>query len=329
MSIKSEIIKKALGKFPKSPDLTLAKKIYADNKENFKGVENIRKMVAYYRGKRANDMGKASKDTTYHQPLSYNYNPFNLPESHANPFEPYIINQSRTLIISDLHFPYQDNRSIELALNYGIQKKVNCILINGDLIDFATISRHEKDWRMRTVGQEFEAVRQFLKTIRHHFKNTKIVYKFGNHDERWEKWLFVKAPELFDDTEFKLEVRLRLGELKIVVVKDKRPIKIGKLTVLHGHELPGTSGGVNPARGTFLKTMESVLVGHYHKTSEHTEASMGGNIISVKSVGSLCGLNPMFMPINKWNHGFAYCELGKDGDYMLENLKIVKGKIYK
>ena len=54
-----------------------------------------------------------------------------------------------------------DNKSIEVALKYGLEKNVNCILINGDLIDFATISRHERDWRQRTVHQEFEAVRGF------------------------------------------------------------------------------------------------------------------------------------------------------------------------
>ena len=78
-------------------------------------------------------------------------NPFDLPESYADDFEPYRINQARVLIISDLHFPYQDNEAITIALNYGIEKKVDCILINGDLIDFATISRHEKDFRIRYV----------------------------------------------------------------------------------------------------------------------------------------------------------------------------------
>ena len=135
--------------------------------------------------------------------------------------------------------------------------------------------------------------------------------------------------EIFDCTDFKLEVLLKLGELKIEVVKEKRPIRIGKLTVLHGHELFGGSGGVNPARGTFLKTLENVVVGHYHKTSSNTEASMYGDVFSVHSVGCLCGKTPYYMPINKWNTGFAYCELEiKTGNYTFYNLKIINGKIY-
>jgi hypothetical protein len=40
-------------------------------------------------------------------------------------------------------------------------------------------------------------------------------------------------------------------------------------------------------------------------------------------------MNPMFMPVNKWNLGFSYVELNiKTGEYFLENKKIVKGKVY-
>ena len=123
--------------------------------------------------------------------------------------------------------------------------------------------------------------------------------------------------------------RSRLGELKIEIVKNKKPIKIGKLIALHGHELAGGAGGVNPARSTFLKTLSNVIVGHYHKTSQNTETTMIGDVISVHSTGCLCDLNPMYLPINKHNLGFAYCELNiKSGEYHLENLKIINNKIY-
>lgn len=324
-TILGAIIVDYLKRFPNTPKLTLAKKIYAENKTVFKSIEHARRHVRNYTG----ESPSIKPENHGLEKKSFDYNPFKLPESHADPFEPYIINQSKTLIISDLHFPYQSNEAITLALNYGLQKDVNCILINGDLLDFATISRHEKDFRHRSVAEEFEAVRTFLKALRENFPKCKIVFKLGNHDERWEKWLYVKAPELFDCNDFQLEVLLKLGELKIDIVKDKRPIKIGKLTVLHGHENTGGSGGVNPARSTFVKTLNSVLVGHYHKTSLHSEARMDGEIISVHSTGCLCGLYPNYMPLNKWCHGFAYVELDvKTGEYHVHNKMIVKGKVY-
>jgi len=324
-SINSEIVKEYLKKYPTLPSLTLARKIYKENPKSFSGVEHARSTVRKYRGTSGKKNRKGLIDTDFlNQKVE-----FELPESYATDYTPYQISQSKVLIISDLHFPYQDNNAIRKAINYGKDQKVNCILINGDLFDFAGISRHEKDWRQRSVAQEFEAVRMFLNSLRKHFPKAKIVYKLGNHDERWEKWLFLKAPEIFDDPEFKLEARLKLGELKIDIVKDKLPIKIGKLTVLHGHELAGGSGGVNPARATFLKTLDSVLVGHYHKTSQHTEASMYQEVFSVNSIGCLCDLTPHYMPINKHNHGFAYVDHDiKTGNYTLHNLKIIKGKVY-
>ena len=328
ISIKGQLVIDYIKKFPNTPNLTLAKKIYKENSKLFIDVENVRSTIRTYTGNSGKNNAKKIKNKELFTPPKP-FNPFNLPESYANDYTAYEIKQSKVLIISDLHFPYQDNKAIESALNYGLDKKANCILINGDLIDFATISRHEKDWRMRTVNEEFNAVRQFLVSLRKAFPNAKIVYKHGNHDERWEKYLYVKAPELFDVSDFQLEVLLKLGELKIETVKDKRPIKIGKLTALHGHELAGGAGGVNPARSTFLKTLDNVIVGHYHKTSTNTETTMTGNVISVHSTGCLCGLNPLYMPINKHNLGFAYVELDiKTGNYNLQNLKVIKGKVY-
>ena len=327
MSIKADIIKNELTRFPKTPILTLSKKIYKENPKVFMDVESVRTLMRYYTGKQGVKNRKNAKE--FAQPVTHDSNPFKLPESYAETFEPYIISQSKTLIISDLHFPYQDNKAITAALKYGLKEKVTCILINGDLLDFAGISRHERDWRQRSVFEEFEAVRNFLKMLRDKFPNTKIVFKEGNHDERWEKWLYVKAPELFDDPEYKLEVRLRLGELKIDIVKDRRPVKIGHLTILHGHEMAGTSGGVNPARSTFVKTLESVLIGHFHKTSTHSETSMWGDLKVTESIGCLCGMNPQFMRINKWNNGFAIVDLTiKTGEYQVSNYKIINGKVY-
>lgn len=324
-----ELFEDYLTRFKGLPDLTLAKKIYKEHSESYINLEAVRSKVRIFRGKKVQNGKGFRSDKTFFEPKTGHINPFNLPESYAEDFTPFQISQSKTLIISDTHFPYQHNNAITLALNYGLKHEANCILINGDLIDFATISRHEKNWKQRSVNQEFEAVRQFLFGLREAFPKARIIWKYGNHCERWEKWLYVKAPEIFDCTDFKLEVLLKLGELKIEVVKDKRPIKIGKLTVLHGHELGG-SGGVNVARGAFLKTLDSVTLGHFHKTSEHTEVRMGGDVISVKSIGCLCGLNPDYMPINKWNLGFAFCEMDiKAGDYELDNLKIINGKIFK
>lgn len=322
-TVRNTIVREYLKKFPNANYTSLCRKILKENPTSFKDVEAIRSMLRHIVGSNGNGN---LKDKSLYQPNRKST--YDLPASYENDFTPFEIKQSRTLILSDLHFPYQNNKALTVALDYGKEKKVDCILINGDLIDFANISRHEKDWRHRNITHEFEAVKTFLKSLRLNFPKTKIVYKLGNHDERWEKFLYAKAPEIFDMPEFQLEIILRLGELKIDIVKDKRPILLGKLTVLHGHELMGM-GGVNPARATFTKTMEDTLVGHYHRTSSHSEPTMNNRLINVHSQGCLCELHPMFMPINKWNLGFSYVELNiKTGEYYLDSKKIVNNKVY-
>jgi predicted phosphodiesterase len=326
-TLKQKIVREYIKKFPNTSNYTLANKILKEQSLEFDNVENIRTMIRYVTGSNGSEKNKDVKDKSLFRPARTS-NDYLLPQSYANDFTPYEIKQSRILIISDLHFPYQNNEAITLALDYGKEKKVDCIILNGDVMDQANISRHERDWRARSIAEEFESVRVFLKSLRLHFPKTKIVWKLGNHEERWEKFLYNKAPEIFDVNDFQLEVLLKLGELKIEIIKDKRPIILGKLTVLHGHELMGM-GGVNPARATFTKTMEDTLVGHYHRTSSHSEPTMNNRVITVHSQGCLCEMNPMFMPINKWNLGFAYVDLNIiTGDYVLENKKIIKGKIY-
>jgi predicted phosphodiesterase len=326
-TLKQKIVREYIKKFPNTSNYTLANKILKEQSLEFDNVENIRTMIRYVTGSNGSQKNKDVKDKSLFRPARTS-NDYLLPQSYANDFTPYEIKQSRILIISDLHFPYQNNEAITLALDYGKEKKVDCIILNGDVMDQANISRHERDWRARSIAEEFESVRVFLKSLRLHFPKTKIVWKLGNHEERWEKFLYNKAPEIFDVNDFQLEVLLKLGELKIEIIKDKRPIILGKLTVLHGHELMGM-GGVNPARATFTKTMEDTLVGHYHRTSSHSEPTMNNRVITVHSQGCLCEMNPMFMPINKWNLGFAYVDLNIiTGDYVLENKKIIKGKIY-
>ena len=324
-TLHGDFVKKLCERFPTMATLALARKAYKDKPLYFKNIESARRIVNYYRGTMGEKDKKGCKEII---PKINRENPFNLPDSHAETWEALEVSSSRTLIISDLHFPYQDNKAITLALNYGLEKDVNCIIINGDLIDFHTISRFDKEPNQRSIAQEFEAVRMFLKSLREYFPKARIIFKEGNHDERWERWLFNKAPEIFDDEEFRLATRLRLGELSIEHLGERRPIHLGKLIILHGHELNG-SGGVNPARATFMKTIGNVLVGHSHRSSQHVEPTITGDVIQTTSIGCLCGMYPNYARVNKWNQGFAYVDLDvKTGNYKLDNLKIVNGKVY-
>lgn len=180
------------------------------------------------------------------------------------------------------------------------------------------------------MKDEFDATRDFLVKLRKAFPKTKIIWLKGNHDKRYEKWLFAKAPEIFDDNYYLLEERLRLNELKIELLDDNVLIKVGKgLFITHGHLLiRGVFAPVNSARGVFLRAKASCLISHVHNTSEHSESNLKDEIISCWSIGCLCDLHPNYDPLNsKHNHGFAHITVDKLGNYNVKNIRIYNGKI--
>ncbi len=137
----------------------------------------------------------------------------------------------------------------------------------------------------------------------------------------------MKAGELNGVDEFELENIIKSRAEGIEIIKDKRIIKAGALNIIHGHEFGGSVfSPVNIARGLFLRGKVSAMQGHNHQTSEHTESNMNGEIVTTFSLGCLSELNPAYLPINKWNHGFSMVDI--DGEsFDVRNKRIFKGKV--
>lgn len=326
-TIKGEIITQYLEIYPKLPALTLAKKIYAENPEPFKDVENVRSIIRTYLGQKGNKDRSVVKDKRFFRQSGLE-NPYMLPDTCNDKWEPYKIEGNKILLISDIHIPYHDNIALTSMLNHTTGKDINTILLNGDIIDFYAASRFMKDPRKRSINDEIWDVVEFINILQETFKGAKIVYKSGNHEERLENYLKIKAPELLDMEEFRLENILKIRGIQGVTYVEKQLIYAGRLPILHGHEYGGYGvGGVNPARGLSLKSFSSSLVCHSHRTSSHAERDINDKVMSWFSVGCLCGLHPEYARLNKWNHGFAY--ITTDGqEFEVRNYKIHKGKVY-
>jgi hypothetical protein len=328
---KRDIVLNIIQEMPKASTMALARILLKDYPLDFDSLEQARGNIRRYRG----EMGKYSSPVinigvrTTENKKQFMSKKFELPESDYQKCEPFIIpkGQNNILLLSDIHLPYQDNKALELAINYGIENKVNCVYLNGDTIDMYQASRFIKDRRLRDLAGELEMTRNFLKQLQETFK-CPIYFKIGNHEARWEHYLMLKAPELLGVDDFKLEQILRFREFGVTLVKDKQISYAGKLPILHGHEwYGGFAPPVNPARGLFLKAKESAIVGHHHRTSEHTEKTLSGEVTTTWSTGCLCGLEPEYAPYNNYNHGFAHVKVSKDGNYELKNIRIINYKI--
>jgi hypothetical protein len=61
-------------------------------------------------------------------------------------------------------------------------------------LDFALISKHENNTTKHSVKYELDCAKVFLKGLREMFPKALIIYKYGNHDLRFDKWIRLKAP---------------------------------------------------------------------------------------------------------------------------------------
>jgi predicted phosphodiesterase len=319
---KKQLIVKALTEFPKMSKASIIRYLLDTYPTMFDDYERTRSLIRKYTGSH----GEAA--------LKYkviDHNPdyitqYNLPQSKSEkrkfielPKECHNI-----LIISDIHFPNHDVKALGKALEYGKANNINCIVINGDLLDNEPFTNHDapppnssdvRDW--------FQMTEDFLDMLISEFK-CPIYFVEGNHDNWYMRYLMKKAPVLFNDQYYTLSARLKLREKGIVWIPQTSVLMIGKLPVTHGHMIvKGFFSPVNPAKGVYNKIKGSMLIGHCHTTSEHSESNLQGDLNTTYSIGCLCTLAPDYDPFNcKHNLGFARVIVQENGNYRVENKRI-------
>lgn len=310
------------------PTNKAAKIIYEENKLTFKDKEDARTALRKIEGKNGKgDRTIISKDAPREDRPK---NPYNLPPSDEAIFEPYIIKGHKRLgILSDIHLPYHSIDALTLAISYLKNQKIDGLLLNGDTIDCHRLSRFTKDPKKRNFALELDTFRSLFEILERELK-CKIYFKLGNHEKRYEHFLYEKAGELVGIEEFEFHNIIKARARGIEVIGDKTIMKINSLNGIHGHEyIGGISAPVNVARGLYMKGKVSAFQGHNHATSSHTESDMNGKVVTTYSLGCLCELHPEYMPLNKWNWGFAEVDLDDNGvDFEFRNHTIYKGKVY-
>ena len=236
---------------------------------------------------------------------------------------------AKALVLSDIHSPWHSEKGLQIALDRGKERQADVVILNGDIFDFYFGSKFETDPKKRNLEREIETGIELLEHIRESLPKARIIFKEGNHEERWEKFLIRKAPELLGIKKFTWQSVFELDRLKIEWVGEKRPIRLGKLNVIHGHEYRfAIANPVNIARGLFNKAKAHALCGHFHQTHTHSEATIEQRIIATFSTGCLCDLHPDYGPINNWNQGFADVDVTASGNFHVNNLRIDQGELY-
>lgn len=310
------------------PTLKLARILFSENNLLFKDIEDARSVLRKIEGKGGNT---SRYKQTHKMEEARSKNPYNLPESDESIYEPFIISGHKHIgLISDIHIPYHSISCVTCAIDKFIQVGIDALILNGDILDCYMMSRFEKDPRLRSFSEELEALAEFMVSIKAALPGVKIFYKNGNHEERVDMYIYRKAHELVGVPEFSLTevIRKRVGE-DVEIIGDKRVIQVNELDIIHGHEFgQGFFSPVNVARGLSLRAKTNAIQGHNHQVSEHTETDLRGRLKTTWSLGCACELNPKYLPINKWSHGFATVEVDPNGtDFHVNNYRVKNGRI--
>jgi hypothetical protein len=295
---------------------TIARLIFEMYPDKFKHIEaarsSIRRMANQAGNRSRREMKPESILIIKEEDLDYD-------ETWHNPF---IINSTSLGVINDLHGQFMDQSAVNTAISVLKDRGVKDLLINGDLIDNYYLSKFAKKAGRQKVLDEFNFCKSFLEKIRPHFGN--VYFKRGNHDEYVDRF-FMNFPGM--EGIVTLDERLNLTALKIKEVHNLQEMKIGDLSIFHGHEKSGfftpelvAKSFINWYQKFSGKMDVKVMFAHHHITDNYVMRNIDGSFAYGYGVGCLCK-RLSYAPYPRWNHGIAIVNVNK-GISSVENFEI-------
>lgn len=230
------------------------------------------------------------------------------------------IKNGLVVIGSDIHIPFQDNDAVESFIKYCKEKKPEAIVLNGDVLDMFMLSKFTKG-EGRNPLEEITMCRELLASVRNACPNAEIYYVIGNHENRLEKYVLTKAPELASLIEDVFSI-IKTEDFKIrgcasLTINDNFVCKHGTLL--------GNKSGLSA-----IKEMENAYMsgatGHTHRLCKYIARKSGRKFVWIET-GCLCDLNPEYMVNPNWQAGFAELKFKDSKLYHSRVIEIEKGKI--
>lgn len=320
-----EFLREFLDSHPELPSRTAARIAYRDHPAMWRTQDACLTMVRNLRGAQGKRSRKGQKcSSTPALPgigMPTPFREFKHPEFfHVN-------ENGRVLVLADVHIPYHDPKALEAAVKWGKKNKANTVLLLGDALDFHGISKFEESPEKRNLAKELQKYREFFAWMRQEFRKARIIFKEGNHEERYDDFMVKKAYELLGIEQFSLPKVLDLEKRGVEHVNERRKIMLGKLMAVHGHELKLSSGQL-PAKNLFTKLTCNAIAGHIHKTSSSTTTTGLGHRITTQTIGTLGSLRREYAVINQWDQSFSEVDVGNGGAWELRVKKVMDGKVW-
>lgn len=223
-------------------------------------------------------------------------------------------------VASDFHVPFQDEEAVNAFIGYCREVKPDVIVINGDLVDMYMLSKFAKG-EGRNPMSEIEEAREILSALADECADSDIYYVIGNHEQRLEKTILTKAPELASLIEdvfsiFKLD-KIAVYGCGTLTINDNFVFKHGTLL--------GNKSGLSA-----IKEMENAYLsgasGHTHRLAKYIARKAGRKFIWLET-GCMCSMEPEYMLNPNWQQGFAMIQFEDSKVKRAEVIEIENGEI--
>lgn len=229
--------------------------------------------------------------------------------------------KNKFIILSDIHYPYHDEKAIQAALDFLKGHEVNTIVLNGDILDFYDVSSFDKDpSRINSLQTEINLAKGLFKRLRKIKPDARIIFVKGNHCQRLERYL-MKHPELYSLDALKLTNLLQLDKFDIEY--SDKGFKLGSLKIIHGDIVRKFS--CYTAKAEVERHDCSGCSGHTHRLGVYYQRTPERSLAWAES-GCLCDLNPEYVDCPSWTQGFIYGYIQKDS-FVLQAIPIVDGQV--
>lgn len=212
------------------------------------------------------------------------------------------------VVLSDLHFPFQDDRAIAVALAFIEDKQPETVYLAGDIVDFYALSRFSKDPRRELMLQEeLDTTAAFLAALRSSAPLARIVFIEGNHEARLGAYL--QDPQrraLHGLRVLSVPALLDLDALGIEYVDSKARTAFATEGIIKvGHFNKVNQYSAYTAKNLLDKHMCSLVQGHTHRLGTHYRTVEGLGTFVAAENGCLCELDPEYASAPDWQHGFT------------------------
>ena len=235
-------------------------------------------------------------------------------------------NSAKTfLFIGDIHVPFHDVLATNLLLEFIRTHKPDTIYLIGDIVDFYTLSKYDKNpQRLITLQDDLDQAVELLTAIREAAgTECRMYFRSGNHEYRLDKYL-AAHPEISQLRAMRLSSLLEFKALEIKEIGYTEYHELFGMQIEHGDLVRKRSGST--AGGMLDKRWKSGISGHTHRLGVHYISNQSGDYFWAEN-GCLCSVSPHYV-IGRpdWHQGFSL--VSKVDDHLvIEQARIVNSRL--